>query len=46
MKKVGYKTTKANYPGDIGLHIAKTIYAYKNWFNGKKPTGKTDHFVG
>ncbi|MBU3896528.1 MAG: arginine--tRNA ligase [Nanoarchaeota archaeon] len=46
MKKVGYKVTKANYPGDIGLHIAKTIYAYKYWFNGKKPTGKTDHFVG
>lgn len=41
-----YSVIKTNYAGDMGLHIAKTIYAYNEWSNAKKLNEKPDHFIG
>jgi arginyl-tRNA synthetase len=31
---------------DRGVHICKSMLAYKNWGKNKKPIDKSDHFVG
>jgi arginyl-tRNA synthetase len=46
MKFSGFRVITANYFGDIGLHIAKTILAYEKWGEGREPDKKPDHFVG
>ncbi len=35
-----------NLNNDRGIHICKSMYAYKNWGNNKEPDIKSDHFVG
>jgi len=42
----GYDVIKANYFGDIGLHVAKSILGYLKWGRNLKPKKKPDHFVG
>lgn len=42
----GDKPIKANIYNDRGIHICKSMYAYKKWGNKKEPNKKTDHFVG
>lgn len=43
---LGYKVIKANYAGDIGIHIAKSMLMYQKYGEGKEPNKKPDHFVG
>ncbi len=48
-KKVGNRTYKVSLINDRGIHIAKSMYAYQKWGNGKSPESqgiKSDHFVG
>lgn len=40
------KVVRSNLVNDRGIHICKSMYAYKKWGKGKKPEKKTDHFVG
>ncbi|MBY9020078.1 MAG: arginine--tRNA ligase [Candidatus Lokiarchaeota archaeon] len=35
-----------NLNNERGIHICKSMYAYKNWGNNKEPDIKPDHFVG
>jgi arginyl-tRNA synthetase len=43
---VGHKVVRANYLGDIGLHVAKSMVGYMKWGSNKQPDKKSDHFVG
>lgn len=42
----GFEVIKANYFGDIGLHIAESMLGYMKWGKNSKPNKKPDHFVG
>lgn len=42
----GNSVIRANLVNDRGIHICKSMYAYKKWGKEKKPDKKTDHFVG
>jgi len=44
----GGKVVRANLNNDKGVHICKSLLAYKKFGKGKKPTGKlkSDHLVG
>ena len=37
---------QVNLNNDRGVHICKSMLAYKKYGNNKKPNKKTDHFVG
>jgi len=49
LKASGYDVIKANLINDRGIHICKSMLAYKNWGNGETPESagiKGDHLVG
>ncbi len=43
---LGYEVVRANYVGDIGIHICKSLLMYMKYGDGKLPDIKPDHFVG
>lgn len=43
---LGYTVKRVNLYNDRGIHICKSMLAYKKWGNNKKPNKKPDHFVG
>ena len=42
----GYDVVRANLLNDRGIHICKSMLAYKKWGNNHQPDKKEDHFVG
>ncbi|MFA5050529.1 MAG: arginine--tRNA ligase [Patescibacteria group bacterium] len=49
LSAIGYKVIKINLINDRGIHICKSMLAYKLWGEGKTPESekiKGDHFVG
>jgi arginyl-tRNA synthetase len=42
----GHKVFQVNLNNDRGIHICKSMLAYKKLGNNKKPNKKSDHFVG
>lgn len=49
LSSVGHDVTKVNLVNDRGVHICKSMVAYKRWGEGKTPEDvgkKGDHFVG
>jgi arginyl-tRNA synthetase len=42
----GYNVVRANLLNDRGIHICKSMLAYKKWGNNRNPDKKEDHFVG
>ena len=42
----GYKVFQVNLNNDRGIHICKSMIAYKKWGQNKEPNIKSDHFVG
>ncbi len=42
----GNKLVRTNLYNDRGIHICKSMLAYKQFGKNKKPDKKTDHFVG
>lgn len=49
MKATGYEVIKANLVNDRGIHICKSMVAYKHLGNGETPTSsglKGDHLAG
>jgi len=45
-KKIGNNTIKVDIVNDRGIHICKSMLAYKKFGSNKKPNKKSDHFVG
>lgn len=45
-KKRGNKVINVDIINDRGIHICKSMLAYKKFGNNKKPNKKPDHFVG
>ena len=49
MKANGYKVVKTNIVNDRGIHICKSMLAWKKWGNGETPESsnkKGDHLIG
>ncbi|MFW9903075.1 MAG: arginine--tRNA ligase [Candidatus Thorarchaeota archaeon] len=42
----GYPVVRVNLLNDRGIHICKSMLAYKKWGNNRQPNKKEDHFVG
>jgi arginyl-tRNA synthetase len=42
----GYDVVRANYPGDIGLHVMKWLWNYKNYHQGEKPAEEITRWMG
>lgn len=43
---LGHKVIRVDLINDRGIHICKSMLAYKKWGDGREPDKKTDHFVG
>lgn len=35
----GFETTRATYPGDMGLGVITVVWAYEKFYNGQEPEG-------
>ncbi|MFX1496396.1 MAG: arginine--tRNA ligase [Promethearchaeota archaeon] len=46
LKYKGHQVFQVNLYNNRGIHICKSMLAYKKWGRGKKPDKKSDHFVG
>ena len=46
LKYKGELVFEVNLNNDRGIHICKSMFAYKKWGNKKEPNIKSDHFVG
>jgi arginyl-tRNA synthetase len=42
----GYDVVRANYPGDIGLHVIKWLWCYMNFHQGEKPDQDITRWMG
>jgi arginyl-tRNA synthetase len=42
----GHKVFQVNLYNNRGIHICKSMLAYKKWGNNKEPSKKPDHYVG
>ncbi|MBY9004330.1 MAG: arginine--tRNA ligase [Candidatus Lokiarchaeota archaeon] len=42
----GYRVFQVNLNNDRGIHICKSMIAYKKWGQNEEPNIKSDHFVG
>lgn len=42
----GFDVKRVNLFNDRGVHICKSMLAYKRWGENKQPDKKSDHFVG
>ncbi len=42
----GYDVVRANYPGDMGLHVIKWLWCYKNFHPGEKPDKNITQWMG
>ncbi|MCE1253434.1 MAG: arginine--tRNA ligase [Anaerolineae bacterium] len=42
----GYDVVRANYPGDIGLHVIKWLWNYMKFHKGEKPERDVTHWMG
>ncbi len=42
----GHEIYQVNLNNDRGIHICKSMLAYKKWGNNQEPNIKTDHFAG
>ncbi|MFX0073958.1 MAG: arginine--tRNA ligase [Candidatus Hermodarchaeota archaeon] len=46
LKYKNHEVFQVNLYNDRGIHICKSMLAYKKWGKGKEPDKKSDHFVG
>jgi len=42
----GYDLVRANYPGDMGLHVIRWLWAYLKFHNGEEPDKDITHWMG
>ncbi len=45
-EKLGCRVFRVNLHNDRGIHICKSMLAYKKWGDDREPDKKPDHFVG
>ena len=45
-KCAGFQVVRANYYGDIGLHVIKWLWNYINFHQGEKPPSDTTRWMG
>ncbi len=46
LESAGYDVVRANYPGDIGLHVIKWLWNYMKFHAGEKPEKDITRWVG
>jgi len=46
LEAAGYDVIRANYPGDIGLHVIKWLWNYLKYHNGEKPDKDITRWMG
>ncbi len=46
LEAAGYDVIRANYPGDIGLHVVKWLWNYIKFHNGEKPKQDITRWMG
>lgn len=46
MECAGYDVVRANYPGDIGLHVIKWLWNYMKHHNGERPEKDITRWMG
>jgi len=42
----GYDVVRANYPGDMGLHVIKWLWGYLKFHNGEEPSADITKWMG
>jgi arginyl-tRNA synthetase len=42
----GFEVVRANYPGDMGMHVIKWLWGYLKFHNGEKPTSDITKWMG
>ncbi len=42
----GYEVVRANYPGDMGLHVIKWLWGYLKYHNGEEPSADITKWMG
>ncbi len=42
----GYEVVRANYPGDMGLHVIKWLWGYLKYHNGEEPETDITQWMG
>ena len=42
----GYDVVRANYPGDMGLHVIKWLWCYQKFHSGEKPEKDITQWMG
>jgi arginyl-tRNA synthetase len=42
----GHEVVRANYPGDMGLHVIKWLWAYLKYHNGEEPETDITQWMG
>ena len=42
----GHQVVRANYPGDMGLHVIKWLWGYLKFHNGEKPAADITKWMG
>jgi arginyl-tRNA synthetase len=46
MEFAGFDTVRANYIGDIGLHVMKWLWCYRKFHNGEEPAADRTRWMG
>ncbi len=46
LETAGYDVVRANYPGDIGLHVIKWLWNYMKFHKGEKPDKDITRWMG
>ena len=46
LETAGFDVVRANYPGDIGLHVIKWLWNYLKYHNGEKPDKDITRWMG
>ncbi len=46
LQSAGYDVVRANYPGDMGLHVIKWLWNYKNFHAGEHPDKDITQWMG
>ena len=42
----GHDVVRANYPGDMGLHVIKWLWGYLKYHNGEEPPADITKWMG
>jgi len=46
LEAAGYDVVRANYPGDIGLHVIKWLWNYRKFHAGERPSHNITRWMG